>query len=93
MSEEDQDEIAEQADIASSSKISEKKKKKPLKPGIVYLSSIPYFVTVRRCRDLLGKYGEIGQIYLASETRINSAGKKQKRYVEGWIEFKVRFQY
>lgn len=88
MSDENQDESSQQQqDSASCSKISDKKKKQS--PGIVYLSSIPYFVTVRRCKELLGQYGEIGQIYLASETKINSAGKKRKRYIEGWIEFKV----
>lgn len=57
-------------------------------PGIVYLSTIPYFMTVKSIRQYFEKYGKIDRIFLQSETRRNSAGKKERRYTEGWVEFK-----
>jgi len=65
-----------------------KKRRRPISCGIVYLSSIPYRLTVGRIRETLSQYGELGRVYLQSEVRMNAAGKKERNYTEGWIEFK-----
>jgi len=77
---------------ASSSGLKSKKKKldKPSKPGIVYMSTIPYRMTAKRVREIFAQYGELGRIFLQPEIRTLASGKKEKRFVEGWIEFKDR---
>ena len=47
--------------------VRDKKKKKELTPGVVYLSRIPPFMRPRKIRHLLSKYGTIGRIYLQPE--------------------------
>ncbi|KAG9298196.1 hypothetical protein G9A89_002684 [Geosiphon pyriformis] len=63
------------------------------KTGIVYLSRIPPFMKPLKIRHLLGKFGEIGRVYLAPEDakvqmrRKKYGGNKKKNYTEGWVEF------
>ncbi|KAF9362476.1 Activator of basal transcription 1 [Mortierella sp. NVP85] len=45
------------------------------KTGIVYLSKIPPFMKPIKIRHLLGKFGEIGRVYLAPEGRFQSKPK------------------
>ncbi|KAF9939873.1 RNA-binding ATPase activator esf2 [Modicella reniformis] len=63
------------------------------KTGIVYLSRIPPFMKPIKIRHLLGKFGEIGRVYLAPEDpkiatrRKKYGGNKKQNYTEGWVEF------
>ncbi|KAF9183606.1 RNA-binding ATPase activator esf2 [Haplosporangium sp. Z 767] len=87
--------------------VKKQKKVKPLTPealekfqaarektGIVYLSRIPPFMKPIKLRHLLGKFGELGRIYLAPEDpkvaarRKKYGGNKKQNFTEGWIEFK-----
>uniref|UniRef100_A0A915J4S7 RRM domain-containing protein n=1 Tax=Romanomermis culicivorax TaxID=13658 RepID=A0A915J4S7_ROMCU len=67
---------------------SKSNKSRTSKPGIVYLSSIPYFMTVKSIRKYFAKYGAIDRVFLQVETRIGASGKKERHYTEGWVEFK-----
>lgn len=84
------DETEDQAPTSSNTKAAWKSndKVKKNKPGIVYLSTIPYHMTVKSVREYFSKYGEIDRLFLQREIRVGSSGKKEKRYTEGWIEFK-----
>ncbi|XP_067139760.1 activator of basal transcription 1-like [Centruroides vittatus] len=55
---------------------------KKIEPGVVYLSYIPPYMTVKQIREYFSKFGEIGRIYLQPE-KGNS-----KKFSEGWVEFK-----
>lgn len=62
--------------------------------GVIYLSSLPPYISYKKIRKLFSEFGEIDNIYLAPEPKINrikrkqAGGNKRKNYVEGWIEFK-----
>ncbi|KAG0250922.1 RNA-binding ATPase activator esf2 [Mortierella polycephala] len=64
------------------------------KTGIVYLSRIPPFMKPIKLRHLLGKFGELGRVYLAPEDakvaarRKKYGGNKKQNFTEGWVEFK-----
>ncbi|KHJ48904.1 hypothetical protein D918_01209 [Trichuris suis] len=77
----------EPSSCADSESTKTKKKKKNTEPGIVYLSTIPYCLTVQRVRELFSEYGEIGRIYFQREVVRKERGSIS-RYAEGWIEFK-----
>jgi len=47
-------------------------------------------MTAKRVRELFSQYGQIGRIFLQPEIRTLASGKKEKRFTEGWIEFKDR---
>ncbi|KAF9093733.1 RNA-binding ATPase activator esf2 [Mortierella sp. AD031] len=63
------------------------------KTGIVYLSKIPPFMKPVKLRHLLGKFGELGRVYLAPEDpkvaarRKKYGGNKKQNFTEGWVEF------
>ncbi|GJJ72585.1 ESF2/ABP1 family protein [Entomortierella parvispora] len=63
------------------------------KAGIVYLSKIPPFMKPVKLRHLLGKFGELGRVYLAPEDpkvaarRKKYGGNKKQNFTEGWVEF------
>ncbi|KAF9278774.1 Activator of basal transcription 1 [Mortierella alpina] len=63
------------------------------KTGIVYLSRIPPFMKPVKLRHLLGKFGELGRVYLAPEDakvaarRKKYGGNKKQNFTEGWVEF------
>uniref|UniRef100_A0A915PYF5 Activator of basal transcription 1 n=1 Tax=Setaria digitata TaxID=48799 RepID=A0A915PYF5_9BILA len=61
---------------------------KERKSGIIYFQTLPPNFTASRMRDEMSKFGEIGRIYLQAEKRRNARGKRRKRFVEGWVEFK-----
>ena len=44
-----------------------KRKKKSLVPGVVYLSRIPPFMQPRKVRHLFSPFGPVGRIYLQPE--------------------------
>lgn len=56
------------------------------KYGIIYLSYVPEGLTVKILREIMGKFGVVGRIYLEPEGN----GKKLRAYSEGWIEFKKK---
>lgn len=65
-SEESSNESVEEAEMIEEPEIPKKKKKR----GIVYISSIPKFMTVAILRENLGRYASIGRVYLqAAETK------------------------
>uniref|UniRef100_A0A0R3S047 Activator of basal transcription 1 n=1 Tax=Elaeophora elaphi TaxID=1147741 RepID=A0A0R3S047_9BILA len=63
---------------------------KERKSGIIYFQTLPPNFTVSRMRDEMSKFGEIGRIYLQAEKRRDAKGKRRKRFVEGWVEFKKK---
>lgn len=65
----------------------ETKKVKKREPGVVYLSTIPPFMTVKKIRELLSRYGEVGHIFLQPEKK-GMKRKQSKHFTEGWVEFK-----
>ncbi|KAM3721180.1 Activator of basal transcription [Dirofilaria immitis] len=63
---------------------------KERKSGIIYFQTLPPNFTVSRMRNEMSKFGEIGRIYLQAEKRRDAKGKRRKRFVEGWVEFKKK---
>ncbi|CAG9540118.1 unnamed protein product [Cercopithifilaria johnstoni] len=63
---------------------------KERKSGIIYFQTLPPNFTASRMRDEMSKFGEIGRIYLQAEKRRDGKGKRRKRFVEGWVEFKKK---
>lgn len=69
--------------------------KKERKKGIIWISRIPYGMTVAKVRHLLSGFGDVDRIYLqdgrAKESGENRVGKKVKsssaHFTEGWVEF------
>lgn len=62
--------------------------------GVIYLSRLPPYMSYKKIRKLFAEFGDVDNIYLAPEPKINrirrkkAGGNKRKSYVEGWIEFK-----
>ena len=71
-----------------------KTKKKPSKPGVIYLSRILPFMRPSTVRTLLSPYGHINQLFLTPEApatyaaRKNHGGNKKRSFIDGWVEFK-----
>lgn len=40
------------------------KKKKMRIPGIVYMSRVPQYMSVKKVREVLGDHGELGNVFL-----------------------------
>lgn len=60
--------------------------KKEKKSGVVYLSSLPTSMNIKKLSEEFSKYGELGRIYLKPEE--NCPGwKKNRKFSEGWVEF------
>ena len=63
------------------------------KTGVVFLSRIPPFMKPQKVRDLLGRFGKIGRVFLAPEDpktrskRVKYGGNKKRNFTEGWVEF------
>ncbi|KAF3902962.1 hypothetical protein ABW20_dc0102026 [Dactylellina cionopaga] len=63
------------------------------KTGVLYLSSIPPYMSPSQIRHLLTPIGTINRIFLSPEPqhsyqkRIKSGGNKKRQFVEGWVEF------
>ncbi|XP_037028560.1 activator of basal transcription 1-like [Bradysia coprophila] len=87
-SEESADESMDETEVISEPEAPKKKKKR----GIVYISSIPKFMTVAILREQLGRYASIGRVYLqAAETKENAKKRKIRRhFTEGWVEFESK---
>lgn len=71
-------------------------KKKPTKPGVIYLSRIPPYMPPHVVRTHLSTHGPITNIFLTPEPpaqrarRLKHGGNRKRSYTEGWIEFSSR---
>ena len=67
--------------------------KREAKKGIIYISRIPYGMTVAKVRHLLGGFGDVDRIYLQDGREKESGEKRTGRqsksahFTEGWVEF------
>nr|CAD7414111.1 unnamed protein product [Timema poppensis] len=72
----------------------EKPKVKNNKTGILYISSIPRFMTVIKIKEIFGQFGDVGRVFLSPEINYkdkqNLLKKKKpsRKFSEGWVEFK-----
>lgn len=68
-------------------------KNKIKKSGVVYLSRIAPYMKPEKLKSLLEQYGKINRMYIVPEDasayrrRVKKGGNRNKKYVEGWIEF------
>lgn len=65
----------------------EKKKKKPVETGIIYLSRVPTLMNVNIIRRYFENFGEVGRVFLQPDVKAKSRGKRGRVFSEGWIEF------
>ena len=71
----------------------EKARKKPVAPGVVYISRLPPFLKPHRVRRMLEEHGQVLKVYLSPEdpaanVRRRREGKPTgKSFTEGWVEF------
>ncbi|XP_060064458.1 activator of basal transcription 1-like [Ylistrum balloti] len=63
-----------------------KQKKKEVVPGVIYLSRIPPFMSVKKIRDIFSEFGEVERIFLQPNER-GANTKKGRLFTEGWLEF------
>ncbi|XP_067009096.2 activator of basal transcription 1 [Anabrus simplex] len=68
---------------------------KKRKRGIIYISTIPPYMTVTKITEIFSQYGEVGRVFLqpAESEKTNSKKKKKKpakHFTEAWIEFKSK---
>lgn len=76
----------------------EKYREAEKKSGVCYLSRIPRFMQPKKVKELLGRYAEVGRVFLVPEDPKITARRKKERnirktnYVEGWVEFKDKKQ-
>lgn len=57
---------------------------------MLYMSRVPPFMNPAKVKSLLSHFGEVTKIYLAEEdasVKKKRGPRKQKNFVEGWIEF------
>ncbi|VDN06718.1 unnamed protein product [Thelazia callipaeda] len=81
------------------SDMSESDQEKERKSGIIYFQTLPPNFTASRMRTEMSRFGEIGRIYLQAKISFvknlaaklrNARGKRKRRFVEGWVEFKEK---
>lgn len=80
--EQDQDEdfmAEEESPKAGPSKPLKQIKKK--KHGIIYISSIPKYMTVSILREFLGEHADIGRVYLQAANGQNAGKDERKDYI------------
>ncbi|KAF8822438.1 putative pre-rRna-processing protein [Cardiosporidium cionae] len=64
--------------------------------GVIYITSIPPYMSISKLRHYMEQFGDIGRIYLTPEdpvtyrNRRRAKGCKKTKYVDGWIEFSDR---
>ncbi|KAH9507710.1 RNA-binding ATPase activator esf2 [Bulinus truncatus] len=56
------------------------------KPGIIYLSSVPEFMSVQKLKNIFGEYGEVKRTFFQPVEKSYSY-KKGLLFTEGWVEF------
>ncbi|XP_059481180.1 activator of basal transcription 1-like [Neocloeon triangulifer] len=85
-SKEEDIEDQEMEDSEETEEATEKKNK----TGILFMPTIPPYMTVTILREMLGQFGEIGRVYLQEDERAVARFKKVRRFSEGWVEFKSK---
>lgn len=55
-------------------------------PGIIYLSSVPTNMNVKKIREVFTSYGDVGRIFLEPDEKALKH-KKNLTFKEGWVEF------
>jgi ESF2/ABP1 family protein len=79
-----------------SSKSVEKSQRAAKRSGVIYISRIPPFMKPQTVKQLLGRFGTIGRIFLTPESserhsaRVKLGGNKKKSYTDGWVEFQSK---
>eukprot|EP01053_Blabericola_migrator_P008070 Blabericola_migrator_1__8069@NODE_414_length_8710_cov_194_115238_g326_i0_p6_GENE_NODE_414_length_8710_cov_194_115238_g326_i0NODE_414_length_8710_cov_194_115238_g326_i0_p6_ORF_typecomplete_len170_score28_28RRM_1/PF00076_22/9_5e05RRM_1/PF00076_22/8_7e03RRM_1/PF00076_22/5e03_NODE_414_length_8710_cov_194_115238_g326_i049385447 len=71
-----------------------------MKPGVIYLSSLPRGMTVMRVQEEMGRFGRIGRTYMQPRGGASEITKSKQQaesgvvrkgpppeYVQGWVEF------
>lgn len=77
----------------SLARMSTEPESKTVRPGVVYLPTLPPYMNAQKLRHLLEKFASIGRIYLTPEdptkyaNRVKSGGCKKECFTEGWVEF------
>ncbi|XP_076457235.1 uncharacterized protein LOC143291279 [Babylonia areolata] len=74
--------LQEQKETVKKTKMKEDGEKR----GVVYLSCIPRGMSLKRLREEMEKYGEVGNIYLEPDDKAQF-NPHQRVYKEGWVEF------
>ncbi|XP_013063917.2 uncharacterized protein LOC106052988 [Biomphalaria glabrata] len=59
------------------------------KPGIIYLSTVPEFMSVQKLKNIFGEYGEVKRTFFQPVEKSYSY-KKGLLFTEGWVEFSSR---
>lgn len=54
--------------------------------GIIYLSSVPQYMSVQKLRNIFSEYGEVGRTFF-QPTEKSYTFKKGLLFTEGWVEF------
>jgi len=65
------------------------KLKKIAKPGIIYLSSVPEYMSVQKLRNTFEEYGEINRTFFQPIEK-SFGYKKGLLFSEGWVEFRSK---
>lgn len=71
----------------------QKEEQKIKRTVVVYLSSLPPYMKPQKLKQVMGRFGEVGRLFLKPEdpkvykSRIKSGGNKKKKFEEGWVEF------
>ncbi|CAL1539983.1 unnamed protein product [Lymnaea stagnalis] len=83
-------EISDSDALGSSiSNIKANKLRKKEKPGIIYLSTVPEFMSVQKLRNVFGEFGEVNRTFFQPVEKSYSY-KKGLLFSEGWVEFSNR---
>jgi len=63
-----------------------------LKPGIIYLSTVPNGYNVSQTTAFFSEFGRVGRVFLQPEKNDRKPGKfnKERLFTEGWVEFKSK---
>ncbi|XP_059177700.1 uncharacterized protein LOC131957021 [Physella acuta] len=75
----------EHATSSSNSKANKQKDNKD-KPGIIYLSTVPEYMSVQKLRNVFGEFGEVNRTFFQPVEKSYSY-KKGLLFTEGWVEF------
>ncbi|EDO06803.1 uncharacterized protein BBOV_IV004420 [Babesia bovis T2Bo] len=63
------------------------------KTGVIFISRIPPFMSIKKIRSYFSKFGQVGKIYAEPETlanykkRVKLGGNTKLKFEHGWVEF------
>ncbi|XP_064596724.1 activator of basal transcription 1-like [Liolophura sinensis] len=77
----DNDKNGDEMDAASLKTV-----KKTTEPGIIYLSKIPQYMSVKKIKQIFEHYGELGRVFLQPDDKATGS-KKGRLFTEGWVEY------